>query len=35
MPDYAIGPHGTDCQEWADDILESCRKECKFYKRHF
>ncbi len=28
-PWYAIGPHGTDCQEWADDVVLSCKAECK------
>ena len=27
-PWYAIGPLGTDCQEWADKALRECRKEC-------
>jgi len=28
-PRYGIGPQGTDCQEWADDTLSKCRKQCK------
>jgi hypothetical protein len=28
-PWYAIGPLGTDCQEWADDVLLQCQRECK------
>ena len=28
-PWYAIGPWGTDCQEWHDDVVEQCRKECR------
>jgi len=28
-PRYGIGPQGTDCQEWADDALTDCRKQCK------
>ena len=28
-PRYAIGPHGTDCQEWSDEVVESCKAECK------
>ena len=27
-PWYAIGPQGTDCQEWADDAVLSCKAEC-------
>jgi len=27
-PYYAIGPQGTDCQEWADDTLQSCQEQC-------
>jgi hypothetical protein len=33
LPDYAVGPHGTDCQEWVDDVLDSCREECEKAKR--
>jgi uncharacterized protein RhaS with RHS repeats len=28
-PWYSIGPDGTDCQEWADDVLLQCKAECK------
>lgn len=28
-PWYAIGPHGTDCQEWADHALRACQRECR------
>ena len=28
-PRYGIGPQGTDCQEWADDTLNKCQKQCK------
>ena len=28
-PRYGIGPQGTDCQEWADDVLKQCQKACK------
>ncbi len=31
-PWYAIGPHGTDCQEWANGVLRQCQKECKGQK---
>jgi hypothetical protein len=31
-PWYAIGFHGTDCQEWGDDTLEFCKAECKGQK---
>ena len=27
-PDYAIGPLGTDCQEYSQDIVEICRTRC-------
>jgi hypothetical protein len=27
-PRYGI-PLGTDCQEWSDDALKDCRKQCK------
>jgi RHS repeat-associated protein len=27
-PRYGIGPQGTDCQEWADDTLSKCEKQC-------
>jgi RHS repeat-associated protein len=27
-PQYGIGPQGTDCQEWADDTLSKCEKQC-------
>ena len=27
-PRYGI-PFGTDCQEWSDDSLEDCQKQCK------
>jgi len=27
-PWYAIGPKGTDCQEWADAALTECKAEC-------
>lgn len=25
---YGIGPQGTDCQEYARDTNNSCKKEC-------
>lgn len=28
-PWYAIGPQGTDCQEWAGDALASCQAQCQ------
>ncbi len=28
-PWYAIGPHGTDCQEWVGEVMRNCQKECK------
>lgn len=28
-PWYAIGPLGTDCQEWSDEVLKQCQKQCK------
>jgi RHS repeat-associated protein len=28
-PWYAIGPQGTDCQEWSDRVVRQCKKECK------
>ena len=27
-PRYGI-PFGTDCQEWSDDTLKDCQKQCK------
>ena len=27
-PDYAIGPLGTDCQEYSRDIVDMCRARC-------
>jgi hypothetical protein len=27
-PHYGF-PIGTDCQEWADDALKECKKQCK------
>ena len=27
-PWYAIGPHGTDCQEYSRSTLASCKKSC-------
>ena len=31
-PWYAIGPLGTDCQEWAHEALKQCQKQCKAKK---
>jgi len=31
-PWYAIGPLGTDCQEWADEALKKCQKQCNAKK---
>ncbi len=28
-PPYALGPLGTDCQEWANDTLANCQQQCK------
>jgi len=28
-PTYGLFGPGTNCQEWADDTLSDCRKECK------
>lgn len=28
-PTYAIGPLGTDCQEWSDDSLRQCLAQCR------
>jgi len=28
-PTYAVGPRGTDCQEWADDLLQGCKLQCR------
>ena len=28
-PPYAIGPFGTDCQEWADNALANCQQQCR------
>lgn len=27
-PWYAIGPLGTDCQEWSDEVIKQCQKQC-------
>ena len=27
-PSYAIGPLGTDCQEYSKRILKTCQKKC-------
>lgn len=31
-PWYAIGPQGTDCQEWSDQVLKQCQKQCSARK---
>jgi RHS repeat-associated protein len=28
-PDYGLIGPGTNCQEWADDVLTECQKQCK------
>ena len=28
-PWYGLVGPGTNCQEWADDALSECRKQCK------
>ena len=28
-PNYAIGPLGTDCQEYSKETVKICRKECR------
>jgi hypothetical protein len=28
-PTYGIGPSGTDCQEYTDDVVDKCQKQCK------
>jgi RHS repeat-associated protein len=28
-PRYGIGWQGTDCQEWADDVVRKCKSECR------
>ena len=32
-PWYAIGPQGTDCQEWADEVIRQCQKQCSAKKK--
>ena len=32
-PTYAIGPFGTDCQEYTNDTFEDCEKECLCSKK--
>jgi len=27
-PPYDIGPYGTDCQEYSNDSLQNCLKQC-------
>ncbi|MBK6436445.1 MAG: RHS repeat-associated core domain-containing protein [Rhodanobacteraceae bacterium] len=27
-PQYGIGPQGTDCREWADDVWSRCARKC-------
>lgn len=27
-PIYGIGPQGTDCQEYDDEIHKKCKKKC-------
>jgi hypothetical protein len=29
LPVYGYGPQGTDCHEWAGDVLHECQKICK------
>ncbi len=31
-PWYAIGPQGTDCQEWAHEVIKQCQKQCSAKK---
>jgi RHS repeat-associated protein len=28
-PRYGVGPQGTDCQEWASDVVSECKAQCK------
>ena len=32
-PWYAIGLHGTDCQDWSDQVLKQCKKQCSAKKK--
>ena len=32
-PKYAIGPAGTDCQEYSDDIHDTCKAQCNKKKK--
>jgi RHS repeat-associated protein len=32
-PWYAIGSQGTDCQEWADEVIKQCQKQCSAKKK--
>jgi RHS repeat-associated protein len=27
---YGVGPQGTDCQEWASDVLSRCFSKCRY-----
>lgn len=27
-PEYGIGPQGTDCQEYTDDVVQGCLRSC-------
>jgi RHS repeat-associated protein len=33
LPTYGIGPQATDCQEFADDLHDKCKKQCKPKKK--
>jgi RHS repeat-associated protein len=32
-PIYAVGPLGTDCQEWASDLRDRCQTQCRAQNR--
>lgn len=27
-PKYGVGPSGTDCQEYTEDVVSTCEKRC-------
>lgn len=34
-PDYAVGPFGTDCQEYTDDLLNDCFEQCWIFFENY